>query len=616
MNSGSGSGVKFLARFRNQLLGLVLLVFVPVFLLTIHNNVKERQREKQSTRHETIATVKLAVAKQETFVKAARKLLTTVSQFEFLVATTNRMFSEIHFKNLRQLYPEYLDIGLIESNGTLFCSTIITNGTPNLSGWSCFKRVMEGRRFSMGDLETAGTTPEETLDFGLPILDEKGAVKRVFFASLNISEFRRVATEIELRDGANLMVIDGNGSLLAQHPRLPTSTQSGKSLVQYPYLTTALKKNQTVFETKDNDRVEKLYAIAGVGDGSKNRFWVSVDVPTAAAFAGADQSLRKNILIMSVIACIALVAAYFYSERFFLRPLRALTEEAQLLAAGKWTSRALSVNGKGELADLSKNFQEMALALEEQRSCLEKSNIQLEQRVLERTSQLEQAGKELEAFSYSVSHDLRSPIRHISGFVDMLRCELGNSVNEKSARYLNIIADSAKQMGQLIDDLLVFSRMGRVEMQKTVVDADQLIRTTITNLEPETKNRNICWEISALPRMQADPSMLRQVFVNLLSNAIKYSQPRDPARIQVGHEEAEKEIIVFIRDNGVGFDMQFADKLFGVFQRLHRHDEFEGTGIGLANVRRIINRHGGRTWAEGKLGEGATFYFSLPRSND
>jgi len=169
-------------------------------------------------------------------------------------------------------------------------------------------------------------------------------------------------------------------------------------------------------------------------------------------------------------------------------------------------------------------------------------------------------------------------------------------------------------MGMLIDDLLVFSRMGRAEMRKTTVDLEQLVREMIQNLEQDTRGRNVTWKNSRLPEVEGDCALLRQVLVNLLGNAVKYSRPRDSARIEIGcASETTDEAVIFVRDNGVGFDMRYAQKLFGVFQRLHRADEFEGTGIGLANVRRIILRHGGRTWAEAKPGEGATFYFSLPK---
>jgi PAS domain S-box-containing protein len=242
-------------------------------------------------------------------------------------------------------------------------------------------------------------------------------------------------------------------------------------------------------------------------------------------------------------------------------------------------------------------------------------NTGLEQRVRERTAELEAANQELGAFSYSVSHDLRAPLRHVQGYVDMLAREVGGQLSEKGRRYMTTIADASREMGVLIDDLLAFSRMGHAEMIETSVNLDKLVQDTLRDLEPATRERNIVWKIPPLPAVQADPAMLKLVLINLLGNAVKFTRPREPAQIEMGSAGTEDgRVIFFVRDNGVGFDPQYAHKLFGVFQRLHRADEFEGTGIGLASVRRIIARHGGRTWAEGKLNEGATFYFTLKAS--
>ncbi|MEW6305523.1 MAG: PAS domain S-box protein [Verrucomicrobiota bacterium] len=241
-------------------------------------------------------------------------------------------------------------------------------------------------------------------------------------------------------------------------------------------------------------------------------------------------------------------------------------------------------------------------------------NADLERRVVERTAQLQAANKELEAFSYSVSHDLRAPLRHISGFTEMLQSNSSNRLDEEGRHLLDSIAESSRKMGQLIDDLLSFSRMGRVEMNRLPVNLAELVKTVCRDVRHDCEGRNVAWQVATLPQVRGDAALLHQVMLNLVSNALKYTRPRTEARIEIGCHDTPAETVVFVRDNGVGFDMKYVDKLFGVFQRLHRASEFEGTGIGLANVRRIIARHGGRTWAEGVPNEGATFYFSLPKA--
>jgi len=231
-----------------------------------------------------------------------------------------------------------------------------------------------------------------------------------------------------------------------------------------------------------------------------------------------------------------------------------------------------------------------------------------------RTAELEAVNTELEAFSYSVSHDLRAPLRHIDGFAELLVDECGATLDHSGRRYVGIISESVKQMGRLIDDLLAFSRMGRVEMQQTQVGMDDLVGEVLRELAGEGNGRKIEWEIDSLPDACGDRSMLKQVWINLLSNSIKYTRPRDVAKIRIGCSARSSEVEFYVQDNGAGFDMKYAQKLFGVFQRLHRAEEFEGTGVGLASVRRIVTRHGGRTWAQSKIDEGSIFYFTLPES--
>jgi hypothetical protein len=237
----------------------------------------------------------------------------------------------------------------------------------------------------------------------------------------------------------------------------------------------------------------------------------------------------------------------------------------------------------------------------------------LEQKVAERTARLQALNEELDSFSYSVSHDLRAPLRHVGGFVELLQKQEGEKLSSKGLEYLKIILTSTKTMNGLINDLLEFSHMGRAELRKSELDMKALVGEVWLGLSPERQDRSIVWSVADLPPVEGDGAMLKQVWVNLLSNAVKYTKRREQAEIQVGFTGRDQENEFFVKDNGAGFDMKYADKLFGVFQRLHHKEDFEGTSIGLANVRRIITRHGGRTWADSKIDGGATFYFTLPK---
>ena len=247
----------------------------------------------------------------------------------------------------------------------------------------------------------------------------------------------------------------------------------------------------------------------------------------------------------------------------------------------------------------------------------EKKIEELNQELQLHLRQLEDANKELEAFSYSVSHDLRAPLRHITGFVELLNKRDAAVLDEKSRHYLQVISESAQKMGVLIDDLLSFSRMGRAEMMRTKVDMSRIVEEIIAQVTEETKGREIAWEVAPLPVVEGDAAMLRLVMMNYIVNALKFTRPIPEARIGIGAvTDRPDETLFYVRDNGVGFDSKYVNKLFGLFQRLHGTEEFEGTGVGLANVRRIVHRHGGRTWAEGEVGGGATFWFSLPKTEE
>ena len=274
-----------------------------------------------------------------------------------------------------------------------------------------------------------------------------------------------------------------------------------------------------------------------------------------------------------------------------------------------------------EREDVERALREQLTERRSAEQALRQSRDELEMKVKERTAELRKinddlqaVNRELETFAYSVSHDLRAPLRHITGFAELLQKHSESVLDDKGRHQITKILDAANRMDNLVDDLLDFSRIGRAETQKATINLEQVVKSVVAEIAPDTRGRNIAWRIGTLPLGYGDPSLLRLVFSNLISNAVKFTQTRGQAQIEIGLlDDTPEEVVVFVRDDGVGFDMKYKEKLFGVFQRLHSHEAFKGTGIGLATVQRIVHRHGGRVWAQGSVNNGATFYVALPK---
>jgi signal transduction histidine kinase len=327
-------------------------------------------------------------------------------------------------------------------------------------------------------------------------------------------------------------------------------------------------------------------------------------------YAGVGPSV---VAILSCTACFA----YFFAEPIYSFEISP-RDLPYFLVFVAWAALVASFSAvRRRIEDSLRQARDNLLVEVEQRRQREDEIRKLNQELGKRAAELEATNKELESFAYSVSHDLRAPLRHMVGYSELLQRQASSLLDQKSQRFIRTIIDSAKRMGNLIDDLLAFSRIGRAETKKTEVDLEQLVKEVVAEIGQDMKSRDIAWKIGALPVCYGDRSMLRLVVVNLVSNAVKFTRMRRPAEIEIGCVDCnKKEVEVFVRDNGAGFDMQYVNKLFGVFQRLHLPEQFEGTGIGLATVQRIIHRHGGKVRGEGAADQGATFYFSLPKARD
>jgi len=311
---------------------------------------------------------------------------------------------------------------------------------------------------------------------------------------------------------------------------------------------------------------------------------------------------RTYLLRMAGIAAVVLLLGAlgaWWGSRRITSPLRQITTAAESIAGGDLQPR-VRIHGEDELGRLARSFNTMAERVAD-------AQHRLEDKVAERTA-------ELESFSYSVSHDLRAPLRAIHGFARILQEDHKTQLDAEAQRLLTVIDQNTLQMGHLIDDLLAFSRLGRQELVKKRVDMGELARSVADDVRRTEGSRPLEITVDALPPARGDRALLRQALENLVQNSAKFTRGRTPARIEIGSQPDGGRTVYFVKDNGAGFDERYAEKLFGVFQRLHRAEEFEGTGVGLAIVQRIVTRHGGRVWAEGKVDAGATFYFTLPGS--
>jgi signal transduction histidine kinase len=340
-------------------------------------------------------------------------------------------------------------------------------------------------------------------------------------------------------------------------------------------------------------------------DGEAPLFNLAVAVTSWYAGVGA-----------SVLAVVLSTACFSY---FFTAPLYSLEISHQdlpyfLLLTAWAIVIAWFVSARRRIEDDLRRTGDHLRIEVEQRKQREGEIRKLNRELARRAQELQTSNRDLESFAYSVSHDLRAPLRHVAGYAELLQKQASSLLDEKSHRYMRTIIESAKRMGDLIDDLLAFSRIGRAETQMRTINLEQLVREVVAEIGQDLGEREIAWKINALPVCHGDGAMVKLVLHNLISNAVKFTRMRSRAEVEIGCVENENDVEAFVRDNGAGFDMRYENKLFGVFQRLHSSEEFEGTGIGLATVQRIVHRHGGTVRAEGAVDQGATFYFSLPKA--
>jgi signal transduction histidine kinase len=444
---------------------------------------------------------------------------------------------------------------LADLDGTLMADTPALPGVrgKNFAYRDWYKGVSSHGQPYISEVYKRAAEPElNVIAVAAPIKTEDQKVAGLLVLQVRLNILLEWASHVDVGPSGFVFLVDRQGHVAA-HPKFAPDREI-MNLSAVPTVQKALRGERGV-EIAFNP-IEKEEQIAAYEPVPGYGWGVIAQEPTSAAFATRNSSLRRLLLTYGFIALISLFLAYLI--------LRTLAERKRVA-----------------------------------------------EEILDRNKQIEEANKELEAFSYSVSHDLRAPLRAMDGFSRILLEKYSSHLAPEALGYVGRVRANAKQMGQLIDDLLAFSRLGRQPLRREEIIPTDIIRHVLQDLQQEQAGRRAEISVGDLPPCKADPALLKQVFVNLLSNALKFTRERDVARIEVGCRQTEDGPVYFVKDNGVGFDMRYADKLFGIFQRLHRIEEYDGTGVGLAIVQRIVHRHDGRVWAEAEVNRGATFYFTL-----
>ena len=509
-------------------------------------------------------------------------------------------------------HPQYTGILTITPKGDLFCDSLRTGRTLHLADRRYFQQALNSENPLAVEPAFGRLTGIAVLQVAYAARRETGEPRFVLLASLNLEKYMQLRATSLPRETAAIALVDGMGTILTWHP--DGEKLRGTSIADSPLFRFARERHgEEVREDIEAGGVSRIWAVSALPEFPEAGLHVLVGVSRKDLLAAANRNLRQALAILAMVSLLALGGAWTLAELGVRRQSARIITAVARFSGGDLGARIGKPRPRGEIGDLMAALDHAFESMQAQRDVIQQLNARLERRVAERTAQIETSSKELEDFTYTVSHDLRTPLRAIDGFSRILEEDHGGKLDDEARRLIGVVRENARKMGQLIDDLLTFSRLGRNPIAAAGIDMEALARSALAEIGAPAAAGRARIEIHPLPEAWGDPAPLKQVWINLLSNAVKFSGKREQPLIEVSGDDGGADAVYCVKDNGVGFDMKYYDKLFGVFQRLHGAEEFAGTGVGLAIVRRIVSRHGGRVWAEGKAGEGAAFYFSLPK---
>ncbi len=507
-------------------------------------------------------------------------------------------------------HPLYTGILTIKPDGQLFCDSLRSGRKLDLRDRSYFQSAIHSDNPLAVEPAFGRLTGLAVLQIAYGVRRPTGEARFVLLASLNLDRFVEARVKSLPHRNAVIVLMDSKGTILTWHP--DGGKIRGTSIAESPLFQFALaSKAVSVHDDIAIGGSSRIWAASPLPEFDAVGLRVLVGVSPQDLLAPADRRLYRALGILTAVWLLVFAGAWALVELAIRRPAARILAAATQFSSGNFGARVGTPYPRGEIGKLMISLDGAFGLMQDQRKEIQQLNTDLERRVAERTRQLEVSVKELEGFTYTVSHDLRAPLRAIDGFSRILARDHADKLGEEGTRHLGIIRENTQKMGQLIDDLLEFSRLGRKTLSAVSIDMNTLVEEVLNEFR-QYGDRMPELAVQPLPPARGDAALVKQVWVNLIGNAIKFSSRRDHPLVEITSEERDGESVYTVKDNGAGFDMQYYDKLFGVFNRLHGMAEFPGTGVGLAIVQRIVSRHGGRVWAQGKVDDGATFHFSLP----
>lgn len=609
---------RFFSSLRFRLILLVLLAVIPAMVITFINGQNQRRLARINAEADALRLARVVAGYQNTLLEGSRQLTAALSLSKWDPEQDVEGCRAV-LVDLNRRFPMYSSLNVVDTGGTVLCSSATVEKTKTFAGVDYFEEALRSDSFVIGIASPGPITGRMILPMASPIRGSNGETVGLIQAGINLQTVVDLARTIDLPPGSALLILETDGHVLVRYPS--SEEWAGRSMPDAPVVSAVLERSgEGQVEEKGLDGVKRLYAYTPIQVNDDYRLTVSVGIPTSVIYATADRMIVSNLIWISIIAAIAIAVAWFIGDALFLKVVSLTAERDAAEERLRGLNQILEERVEERTEELDRANYNLNIELEERKRAMQKLN-EREAELEKMLAMLEQSNRELENFAYITSHDLQEPLRKIQAFGDRLTRNFTAELGEEGNDYIQRMRSAANRMQVMVNDLLAYSRVTSRASAFVPVDLNRIAAEVIEDLEVRIGDSQGKVLVDPLPVIVADNSQIRQLLQNLITNGLKFHRKDVPPVVKVTCEDMvsstngkpHEEIILVVEDNGIGFDEKYLDRIFLPFQRLHSHDVFEGSGIGLAICRKIVERHGGTITAKSTLGSGSRFIIRLPR---